>query len=494
MPNDLKERLKTFVPRPQATHLETLTELPEAARLSRRTYDHAQRNYVHTHEDIPLLKRDTERAAQQDLLTVLRLVEAGKITVSEKTFRPSEATMKTITAALCDGDFFPPEHDEEKGKYDQKIGHIMPFAWPLLLQSAKLAELSGKKLILTKNGRKALGVAPHETLREAWQRWVKNRNFDEFNRVDTIKGQNGAGKRGLTGKSARREAIVEALKHCPAGAWVEFTKFSRFMQAANYTFEVTRDPWELYIEEKHYGNLGYEGYADWHIVQARYLLAVLFEYAATLGLLDVAYIAPENARRDYRDLWGTDDYEFLSRYDGLQYFRLNPLGAYCLGLADKYEATPLKITSTLTVLPSLKVVVSGEPLAMDETLLLEAYADKLSAQEWHLSLRKTMAAVENGRNVGELREFLEKREEQFLPETVERFLRDAGDKKRRFKDNGTAFVLDCGSLELAEILSDNVSLKRYCRHAGGSSLLVYTENEEKFRHALHALGYCWPRG
>jgi hypothetical protein len=33
-------------------------------------------------------------------------------------------------------------------------------------------------------------------------------------------------------------------------------------------------------------SLGYSGFADWPILEGRYTLAVLFEYAATLGLID----------------------------------------------------------------------------------------------------------------------------------------------------------------------------------------------------------------
>ena len=41
---------------------------------------------------------------------------------------------------------------------------------------------------------------------------------------------------------------------------------------------------------------------------------LLFEYAATLGMIDVAYVDPEGARTDFRRLWGVDELRFLSRY------------------------------------------------------------------------------------------------------------------------------------------------------------------------------------
>lgn len=49
-------------------------------------------------------------------------------------------------------------------------------------------------------------------------------------------------------------------------------------------------------------------------------MALLFEYAATLGLLDVAYVRPEGARDDV-DPEGSTDLVQLSRYDGLRLVR-----------------------------------------------------------------------------------------------------------------------------------------------------------------------------
>src|SRR5262249_10283372 len=212
--------------------------------------------------------------------------------------------MHELVSLLYNGDFYalqPKQH-----KWEQAIGPIKAFAWPLLVQAARLAELHGKKLALTKAGRQALSAPSAETLRLLWHRWVTTKLLDEFTRIEVIKGQHGKGKHGMTAVTGRRTALAGALQQCPVGKWVKFDDFSNFMQAASFDFEVTRQPWDLYIADAHYGNLGYDGYHDWSILQARYGLCLLFEYAATLGMLDVAYIPPERARRDYRHMWGTD--------------------------------------------------------------------------------------------------------------------------------------------------------------------------------------------
>ena len=50
--------------------------------------------------------------------------------------------------------------------------------------------------------------------------------------------------------------------------------------------------------------MGYCGYGEWEVLQDRYLLCVFMEYAATLGLIDIAYMAPERTRPV--DQWGMD--------------------------------------------------------------------------------------------------------------------------------------------------------------------------------------------
>ena len=73
------------------------------------------------------------------------------------------------------------------------------------------------------------------------------------------------------------------------------------------------------------------------------MMAFLFEYAATLGLIDLAYPYPSDARDDHTDFWGADDLDALSRYDGLQYFRLNNLGAWCLGHTQDHTPSSIEI-------------------------------------------------------------------------------------------------------------------------------------------------------
>ena len=494
MPQDLRQRLAGFVPEPVKTSLRSVNEPPETITQTFQVWTGTSNRASIIEEDTPVIRREMERAAIHDLQAVLQLIDTGKLAISDKTRLPGKAGIKAITALLLDGDFYDTSQPASQHLDEpEEIGPIRAFAWPLLVQAGGLATPSGKTLTLSKAGRKAMGEPPENVLCALWSKWQKTTLLDELNRIDCIKGQSGKGKRGLTAVKGRRQAIEAALQDCEPEHWIAVDDFFRYMIASGIDFEVTRNPWTLYISDANYGNLGYEGYHDWKILQARYALCLLFEYAATLGMIDVAFIAPHGARRDYSNLWGTDDLDFLSRYDGLLYFRLTPLGAYCLGLRDSYQPSAPLPQARLRVLPNLDVVVAGKPLSPADELLLNSFLSRKSDAVWHLDRNGLLAALEEGRDLKSLRDFLEASSADPLPATVAQFLQDAEQRVRQLQDRGLARLIECADPALAALIANDSRTRRYCLRAGESHLAVFAADESRFRNAVRKLGYSLPK-
>ncbi len=493
MPEDLKERLKTFVRPPPKAKLKALDELPTHMIRKWKAYNWETKKQESGTEEIPLEVREMERAAINDLQAVLRLIQTEKVSVSDKTRLPTTSTQKAITALLQDGDYYTDPPESERQPDDQLIGSIRAYAWPLIVQAALLAELSGKKLSLTKAGQKALSAPSETTLKLLWSKWQKTTFLDELRRINAIKGQTGKGQRGLTAVAGRRKALVAALSDCPVGRWVALEELFRYILATGQDFEVSRQPGNLYISEAGYGSLeGLEG--GWSVLEERYALCFLFEYAATLGIIDVAYVHPAAGNRDaYTDLWGADDLEFLSRYDGLAYLRLTKLGAYCLGLSSTYTPAPLDVRHALKVLPNLEIAAVGSPLTPGERLMLEQYAQPVSDAVWRLELGYLLEALAKGHRVGEFQEFLQARSSEPLPETVKQFFQDAKDRSESLQNRGTALLIECRDAALATLIANDSRTKKYCLLAGERSLVVPLESETKFRNALGKLGYSLPQ-
>jgi len=469
IPRDLRSALKAFVPPPRAVEIETQDAPPGVA------------------FDVPVTVNETERAAQHDLVAVLWLIDRGKVRASAKTRRVTAAGARAIAEVLQGGDFYAP--DEQLHDWGEEvIGPIKAFAWPLIVQSAGLAELAGTRLQLTAAGKKALTAPPRRAIRRAWNRWLKTTLLDEFNRVETIKGQSGKGKRSMTAVSGRRAVVVAALQDCPPHAWIALDEFSRFMRAAGHTFEVSRDLWSLYIADAQYGSLGYSGFGEWHILQERYILALLFEYVATLGLIDVAYIPPAGARTDYGDRWGVDDLSCLSRYDGLLSFRINGLGAWCLGIAEAYEPAPFEERSVLKVLPNLEVVAT-EVLSPADTLFLERIATPISDLVWRIERSKLIEAAEQGYAVSDVVDFLRAKSENDLPDNVAIFFQEAAERTSSLVARGPALLIEAQDEVLAQLIAHDSRTRSLCMVAGERHLVVPAEAESTFRRALHELGY-----
>lgn len=422
--------------------------------------------------------RSTQVEALTNVLAVLQLVGAGKLRASEKTQRPTAATVAAVAEVLADCDFYPAEP-------------VAAFAWPLLIQAGGLAELAGGRLQLTAKGRAALGRPPAETIRMLWRSWIGRAPIDELSRVEHIKGQRTANT--LTSAKTRRQTVAAALSRCAVGEWVAVDELFDRMRRDNLSPTVARSDralWRLYLVDPQYGSLGYAGYADWPILEGRYTLAVLFEYAGTLGLFDLDYTDPAGARDDYHDNWGADDLDYLSRYDGLHAVRLNALGAYALGLTDRYEA-PAAVAGILKVLPNLDIVVTGELPAADR-LMLDAYANRTADRVWTLREATLLAAVDSGRSLDQLRDFLAARATHELPNPVTTLLADVAARAGRLRNLGVVRLVECADAALAALIAGDRRLRGLCQLVGDRHLAVAIDREPEFRKELRALSHILP--
>ena len=264
----------------------------------------------------------------------------------------------------------------------------------------------------------------------------------------------------------------------------------RLLKALARDFEVTHDAWKLYISEQQYGSLGYDNSYSWEMLQGRFTLAFLFEYAATLGLLDVAYLVPEGVRNDYSSSWGTDDLSCLSRYDGLIYFRINALGAWCLGLEKNYEPAVVPREPLLKVLPNRDVVATDRPLSPADALFLERFAERKSEAVWQLDAGKILESVGKGLTVEELKMFFEAKGEG-PPQTVKVFLDDTANKLSQLEDLVQPAWSPAGC-KSPHLLVHDRRLRGLCQLAGERQIVFRSTDETTIRRVLKELGYCLP--
>ena len=267
----------------------------------------------------PVMVRCTAPDALSNLVSVLELTADGQVRCLAGSRQPSAATVKLVEDVLVAGDFY------DSGE------PISAFAWPLLIQLGGLARPAGSHLELSARGRATLASPSYEALAALWDRWLGSVSNDELARIEAIKGQHKPGT--LTSAVSRRAAVAEGLATLTPGTWTGVGKVLALLRSQQPPLIATRSLralWRLYVTDSYHGSLGHAGPHAWDVVEGRYALCVLFEYAATVGLIDIAYTGPSGARRDFQALWGADQLSCLSRYDGLAAVRVNELGTAVL--------------------------------------------------------------------------------------------------------------------------------------------------------------------
>ena len=483
VPDDLAARLAPLLPAPPPLHVLLLDDEQLPAAIA-----------VDEDDDHPevLERRDTEPMVHHDLPAVLHLVARGRVAVGAKTGIVSAAGARRIEAVLQGGDWYGGDRNADTPRWaGVPLFPIRAHAWPLLLQTGGLAKIDGSRLALTPKGKKALSQPVHEVVADLYTRWRKKGAPDELRRVEMIKGQTARGVR-LTAPVDRRLVIENALHACcPVGKWLSVDDLFRLMKIDGFRFEVAGNLWKLYLLDANYGSLGYDGGGDFEILEARYTLAYLFEYLATLGLVDVAYTLPHDARPDYRDRWGTDELEYLSRYDGLRYLRLNRLGAYCLGLADGYAPAPVARAPLFRVGPDLSLALL-RPAEPAEQLQLEQIATRVSAERWQLDadalLTRGSDAEERARN----RAFLTTALDGTAPPELGELLDGIDQRATAVTDLGPARLIQCRDAALAGLLAEDPATSAHCSRAGERLLCVPEKKLAAFRKGLARLGFVLP--
>jgi hypothetical protein len=441
---------------------------------------------------------ETEGAAFHDLGATLQLVGEGKVSVGAKTRLPTLASLRQVRRRLLLGDYFPDE-------YERAEDAIRPLALVMLAQAAKWAApvgAAGSKLGLTKAGQALLnGTIGAREIRACWEAWLRSDLLDELSRVRAIKGQGAKGVR-LTKPAERRAKLAAVLPACPPGRWVALDELFRFMRAERQSPTVERNEHTgLYLGwSAEYGWLGYSGVDYWDIAVGSFLRATLWEYAATLGLLDIAYTRPEESPHDFGEAYGLDEEPYLSRYDGLLALRLTPLGAYACRLADEYTPSaprPGAGRPVLTILPNLDLVVTdARRIAPNDRAFLARIGAPQSEDVYRLSRERILEAVENGLDPRQVRAFLAARgglPEEDFPQPVRVFFDDLARRLGALREGGRVLVLRGADPYLLTELAHDATLRTLARLGtiGEETVLLVPEAQEAAaRRQLKKLGYA----
>lgn len=485
--SSLIEPLRSRLPKPPGLTVTTVETLP--------THWEPDEETAADEPPRPLQVFEGERIAPFELGRVLRLIQGGRVKLTPKGGRPTDATTRLVARTLVVPEFdleMPTEHRRQRWDADhyQAAGAVRAHAWPVLAQQCGWARQKGGSLTLTNAGRDILQRFTPEKYRQGVARCLEDDDFDELNRINHIRGQGGKAKRWVSKPGVRKPAITRALELLPVGRWASFNQACRLAEAAPEEWDILPDDvGVLYLCELQYGCI-----SDVDGVNRQYLRAFLMETLATLGLLDIAYVPPHHLWPELGDGWGVDELDFCGRYDGLLYVRLNPLGAHALGFADDYVMSAEEPPGLFRVLPNHDLVLAEGALNPADRAMLELLAVQNSDQVWHLDPGRTLGHVESGGSFSELSEYLESRAIGGIPETIRAFLSEIQGRLGACRSRQDAVLLEWKDEALARLIASSSGTREYCHHAGDNRVVVPAKNLAALTRALKQLGYVLPTG
>lgn len=457
-------------------------------------------------EQIELRIVETEQTGWHDLLLLLQLVDQRALKFGAAGEKLAPDSLPALLDQLLQGDFLSPadlasEWERPKavraasGKADarRKVDDtIRPFGLTVFARGAGLIETDGLAR-LTDRGRDFLKNQDPDSLLEAFETWTKRSAFDEITRIEAIKGFKSRGLQ-LTSPAMRRERIVEALSWCPAGLWIDIAEFYRGLKVWRFDFEIEQGGIEkLYVGNRYRSDAYYEAWAAesdmWLLINGLYIKAVLWEYLASIGALDLAYLPPGEVSIEATPYFDYDG-PYYSRYDGLLCFRINPLGAYLFGQAGEYTAVRIEAAPLLR-LDAGRLVTVTDPARL--TPMLKAQLEQFAAPETEFAFRldteRLLLTLEQGADLEATRDFLARNSGGALPVEVKRWLDEMRDASEAFTVDKPMLRIRAASEELVQMVLADAELGKFSQALGNRALLIPASRQSRFRSRLRQLGY-----
>ncbi len=479
---ELFEPLRRLLPKPAAPQPSTLATLPKFWPSEQQYQGGEIIRPVHVHEGA--------RIAPAELSRVLRLIQGGKLAIASASRRPTDATTRLIGEALLVPDFALEPPKKEIDRWTELGGPVRAHAWGVLVQQCGWARMHGGALKLTPAGQAMLRGFSPEGFRTGVRAFLGDAEFDELHRINNIRGQSGKARRWISDPGVRKDALQEAMSALPVGDWLTYEEARRMIEATGESWDVlTEAAGVLYFCELRYGVI-YDGAG----LNSQYLRALFLESFATLGLVDVGFVYPHSLWPDLGDAWGIEDLSFCSRYDGLLYVRINPLGAYALGYTDRFESGVDPGPKLFELRPNLEIHLATDVLNPADRACLELLAVPQDERVWVLDAGRILAHVEAGGALAELRQFLEGNAADGLPDGVRAFLESLDQRIKAFRRARDAVLLEWEDENLARHLAGDAATSEFCYHAGDNRLVVPKERLAAFGRALKKLGFVMPAG
>lgn len=228
-----EEPLRALLPRPEGVKAQVIEKLPSKVQ------------YLGEEPNRPIHTFESERIALVELARMLRLVQAGKVRLTEASRRPSNATTRLVAQTLIAPDFDLEIPEADKCDWDKRhyteAGAVRAPAWPVLLQQCGWARGKAGVLTLTAEGRDILEQFTPDKLRTAVSRYFTNNDFDELNRINHIRGLGSQFLRAVCMESLATLGVLDVAYVYPHRLWPDLKDSMQELENKTGACRVSRE-------------------------------------------------------------------------------------------------------------------------------------------------------------------------------------------------------------------------------------------------------------
>jgi hypothetical protein len=290
-----------------------------------------------------------------------------------------------------------------------------------------------------------------------------------------------------------RASLRNLLRALLPGLWYSVQKLLDYCHYREMNLDIVDRSFAanyLSIDIRYDGGNRYELYRTAEISASIYREALIAPFLkgfmfllAAFGVVDIAYNTPKNEHIRKKEM------NYLSVFDGLQYIRLTPLGAFILGLTKDFAFKDKKESANL-VLDDKRLLITLDGKDRLKAMVLGQLADKISENCYKVTFGSFLKACDSQDDIEDKIILFRKKVSAKPPRIWEDFLSGILDKiNPLIPEPGLSVFRLKEQPELIELMARDEVLQKYILKAEGHHVLIPAKSLYKVKKRLEAFGY-----
>ncbi|MBF0227100.1 MAG: hypothetical protein HQK76_16775 [Desulfobacterales bacterium] len=203
---------------------------------------------------------------------------------------------------------------------------------------------------------------------------------------------------------------------------------------------------------------------------------------ASFGIVDIAYNYPKKCLEKPGD-------KYISLFDGLEFIRLTPLGAYIFDISKNYDAK-IETTESSIHLDDTRLFIYFEGKDPIKTMILEKMADKLTDLCYKIDYKSFLKDCKSQEDVKQKIKLFKNNISNSQPPIWKKFFNDVVSKINPFEPKKDIYVYRLPeNKDLISLIAKDEVLKKYILKAEDYHILIKSTDLTKVKNRLELFGY-----